>query len=427
MQESFLHYIWQFQYFDKIDLTSTQGETLQVIRTGIHNTHAGPDFSDAKVRIGLMSWAGNVEIHVASSEWESHRHHLDRSYDSVILHVVWEDDKPVKLEDGSLLPTLVLKGKIDPQLLARYRKLMGTSFLIPCARQFAHVPNVIKLSMMDRVLVERLEEKSAAVTELLDYNNNDWDETTYQLLAKNFGFKVNSQPFFQLAKSVPYKHLARHANNPRQVEAMLFGQAGFLDEAVSESYHKLLRREYKMLAAKYNLLDSRLKASQWKFLRLRPANFPTIRLSQFCALICEQKNIFSRVLEIEDYAQAYQLFEASQGEYWKSHYTFQKGQKAELTKMGSSSIDNIVINTVAPLLVAYGRRQADLSFLDRAQKILEKVQAEDNSILRSWSALGMDVKNAFDSQALIQLFNSYCVPRRCLDCAIGASLLKPGP
>jgi hypothetical protein len=427
MQESFLHYIWQFQYFDKTDLITTQGENLQVLRTGIHNTNAGPDFSDAKVRIGLMSWAGNVEIHVASSEWESHRHHLDRSYDSVILHVVWDDDKPVKLEDGSLLPTLVLKGKIDPQLLTRYRKLMGTSFLIPCARQFTHVPNIIKLSMIDRVLVERLEEKSTAVTELLDYNKHDWDETTYQLLAKNFGFKVNSQPFFQLAKGLPYKHLARHANNSRQVEAMLFGQAGFLDEAVSEPYHKLLRREYKMLAAKYGLLDSRLKSSQWKFLRLRPANFPTIRLSQFCALICEQKNIFSRVLELEDYAAAYQLFEAGQSEYWKSHYTFQKGQKAELMKMGSSSIDNIIINTVAPLLVAYGRRQADLVFLERAQKILEQVQAEDNSILRSWNALGVDVKNAFDSQALIQLFNSYCVPRRCLDCAIGASLLKPGP
>lgn len=427
MQESFLHYIWQFQYFDKTDLSTTQGETLQVIRTGIHNTNAGPDFSDAKVRIGPMSWAGNVEIHVASSEWQNHRHHLDPAYDSVVLHVVWDDDQPVKLDDGSILPTLVLKGKVDPQLLTRYRKLMGTSFLIPCARQFSNVPNIIKLSMMDRVLVERLEEKSAAVTELLEFNNNDWEETTYQLLARNFGFKVNSQPFFQLAKSVPYKYLGRHANNPKQVEAMLFGQAGFLDEAVRESYHKLLRREYKMLATKYSLLDSRLKASQWKFLRLRPANFPTIRLSQFCALICEQKNIFSRVLELENYAAAYQLFEASQSDYWKSHYSFRAGQKAELSKMGSSSIDNIIINTVAPLMVAYGRRQADLTYLERAQKILEEVQAEDNSILRSWTALGVDVKNAFNSQALIQLFNSYCVPRRCLDCAIGACLLKPGP
>ena len=427
MQESFLHYIWQFQYFDKTDLATTQGETLQVIRPGIHNTNAGPDFSDGKVHIGLISWAGNVEIHIASSEWESHRHHLDRAYDSVVLHVVWTDDKPVKLEDGSLLPTVVLQGRIDTQLLMRYRKLMGTSFLIPCARQFANVQNVIKLSMMDRVLVERLEEKSAAVMELLEYNNNDWDETTYQLLARNFGFKVNSQPFFQLAKSVPYKYLGRHADNPKQVEAMLFGQAGFLDEAVGEPYHKLLRREYKMLAAKYNLHDSRIKPSQWKFLRLRPANFPTIRLSQFCALICEQKNIFSRVLELEDYASAYQLFEAGQSEYWKSHYTFKAGQKAELARMGASSIDNVIINTVAPLLVTYGRRKGDLSFLERAQKILESIQAEDNSILRSWSALGLDVKNAFDSQALIQLFNSYCVPRRCLDCAIGAALLKPGP
>jgi len=427
MQESFLHYIWQFQYFDKKDLITTQGETLHIIRPGIHNTDAGPDFSEAKIRIGLMSWAGNIEIHIASSEWENHRHHLDRAYDSVVLHVVWSDDQPVKLDDGSLLPTLVLKGKIDTQLLTRYRKLMGTSFVIPCARQFARVPNVIKLSMIDRVLVERLEEKSGSVIELLEYNNHDWDETTYQLLARNFGFKVNSQPFFQLAKGVPYKYLGRHANNPKQVEAMLFGQAGFLDESVNEPYHKLLRREYKMLATKYNLLDSKLNASQWKFLRLRPANFPTIRLSQFCALVCEQKNIFSRVLELENYRSAYDLFEAGQSEYWKSHYTFRPGEKAELTRMGAASIDNIIINTVAPLLVAYGRRQADTSFLECAQEILEHVPAENNRILRSWMALGMDVKNAFDSQALIQLFNSYCVPRRCLDCAIGASLLKPGP
>lgn len=426
MQESFLHYIWQFQYFDKKDLVTTQGDQLQVIRTGLHNTNAGPDFSDAKVRIGLMSWAGSVEIHIASSEWEAHRHHHDRAYDSVVLHVVWTDDKPVKLGDGSLLPTLVLKGRIDTQLLTRYRKLMGTSFVIPCARSFGKIPDIIKLSMIDRVLVERLEQKSDSVMELLHHNNNDWDETTYQLLAKNFGFKVNSQPFFQLARGVPYKYLGRHADNPKQVEAIVFGQAGFLDEAVTEVYHRLLRREYKILAAKYQLHQSKLKASQWKFLRLRPANFPTIRLSQFCALLCEQKNIFSRILELEDYPSVHRLFKADQSEYWKSHYTFRHGQKAELTRMGTSSIDNIIINTVAPLLVAYGRHHSDTSFLDRAQKILSDVPAENNRILRSWLTLGLDVRNAFTSQGLIQLFNSYCVPRRCLDCSIGASLLKPG-
>lgn len=427
MQESFLHYIWQFQYFDKKDLLTTQGDQLQVIRTGLHNTNAGPDFSDAKVRIGLMSWAGSVEIHISSSEWEAHRHHQDKAYESVVLHVVWADDKPVKLSDGSLLPTLVLKGRIDPQLLTKYRKLMGTSFIIPCARSFANVPDIVKLSMIDRVLVERLEQKSDSVIELLHHNNNDWDATTYQLLAKNFGFKVNSQPFFQLARGVPYKYLCRHADNTKQVEAIIFGQAGFLDEAVADPYHKLLKREYKMLAAKYKLDASKLKASQWKFLRLRPANFPTIRLSQFCALLCEQKNIFSRVLELSDYPSVHRLFQADQSEYWKSHYTFRHGEKAELTRMGSASIDNIIINTVAPLLAAYGRHHGDTSFLDRAQKILSDVPAENNRILRSWLALGVDVKNAFNSQALIQLFNSYCVPRRCLDCAIGASLIKPAP
>jgi hypothetical protein len=407
MQESFLHYIWQFQYFDKTDLLTTQGEKLQIVRIGTHNTNAGPDFSNVKISIGLMSWAGNVEIHIASSEWEAHRHHHDRAYDSVILHVVWTDDKPVRLKDGSFLPTLTLKGRVDTHLLTRYRKLMGTSFIIPCARQFARVPYVVKLGMIERSLVERLEAKSTSVVELLAYNNHDWDETTYQLLAKNFGFKVNSQPFFQLAKGVPYKYLGRHADNPKQVEAMLFGQAGFLDEAAGDTYYRFLRREYNILATKYSLNDSKLQASQWKFLRLRPANFPTVRLKQFCVLICQKKNIFSRVLELDSYASAHRLFQAGD--------------------MGSSSIDNIIINTVTPLLVAYGQRQGDTSFNERAQAILESVAAENNRILRSWAALGLGVKNAFDSQALIQLFNSYCVSRRCLDCAIGACLLKPGP
>jgi Protein of unknown function (DUF2851) len=425
MQELFLHYIWQFQYFNKKELTTTQGDKLEIIRPGLHNTNSGPDFSDAKIKIGVMSWAGNVEIHIHSSEWEQHKHHRDRAYDSVVLHVVWADDKPVILEDGSLLPTLVLKARIDPQLLIRYRKLMGTSFIIPCARSFARIPNAIKLSMTDRVLVERLEQKSMAVLELLKLNNNDWLETTYQLLAKNFGFKINSGPFQQLAKGVPHKILGRHADNPKQVEAIMFGQAGFLDEVVKDSYHKLLRREHKILCAKYNLHDSKLAASQWKFLRMRPANFPTVRLSQFCALICDEKNLFSKIIELQDYHSAFRLFETSQSEFWRTHYSFKKGEKADISHMGASSIDNVIINTVAPILVAYGRYRDDNSYLDRVQGILESVPAENNRILRSWSALGMDVKNAFMSQALIQLFNSYCIPRRCLDCAVGASLLKP--
>ncbi len=425
MQESFLHYVWQFQYFNKKALTTTQGEKIEILRPGVHNTDAGPDFSNAKIRIGVMSWAGDVEIHINSSEWEQHGHHRDRAYDSVILHVVWADDKPVVLEDGSPLPTLVLKARIDPQLLVRYRKLMGTSFVIPCARSFTRIPTAIKMSMTDRVLVERLEQKSQFVHELLKLNNNDWQETTYQLLAKNFGFKINSGPFYQLAKSVPFRILGKHADQPKQVEAILFGQAGFLDEAVKDSYHKLLRREHKMLSAKYKLQHLKLDASQWKFLRMRPANFPTIRLSQFCALICEEKNLFSKIIELSNYRSAFELLETSQSEYWQSHYSFRKNERADIIQMGSTSIDNVIINTVTPLLVAYGRHRDDPSFLERAQAILEAVPAENNRILRSWSTLGLDVKNAFTSQALIQLFNSYCVPRRCLECAIGASLLKP--
>lgn len=426
LQEGFLHFIWQHQYFDKRELLTTSGDRLQVIRPGLYNQHAGPDFSNAKIKIGLMSWAGTVEIHVKSSGWRLHKHQVDQAYDSVILHVVWQDDEPVSLSDGSLLPTLELRNRVDKEMLSRYKQLVGSSLTIPCARSLNTVRNVTRLSMIERSLAERLERKALTVLELLNHNGNDWRETAYQLLARNFGFKVNGDPFFQLAKGLPNKYLDKHANSSLQVEALVFGQAGFLDEKVNHPYHKLLRREYALLGRKYQLTRYKLKSSQWKFLRLRPANFPTIRLSQFCALMVSEPNFFARVLELSDYKSLHRLIQAEQSAFWKEHYTFSPKQGADLTRLGSSSVDSIIINTVAPLLVAYGRHHDEQSLIDRAQTILESTPPEENSIIRSWRDLGQETKNAFDSQALIQLFDSYCTARRCLDCVIGAALLKPG-
>lgn len=425
MQEAFLHYIWQYQYFDKHDLRTVQGDELQVIRPGLLNTHAGPDFSDAKVKIGAISWAGSVEVHIRSSEWKIHRHDTDRAYDTVVLHVVWEDDKPVVREDGTVLPAVELRSRIPNELVLQYRKLLDSGFRIPCMSLLPSVPDIVRNNMLDRALVERLEMKSLEIGALMKLNNGDWEETSYQLLARNFGFKVNAGPFFMLARNLPYRLLQKHIDRPIQVEAMLFGVAGFLAEKAGFEYHRELRREYDLLRKKYRLDGSQLNVSQWKFLRLRPANFPTLRLAQFASLLIHRRNIFSRMIETTDLAALKSWFSTPHSEFWKTHYSFKKRVRERVSTIGESSIGNIAINTVAPFLVAYGRYKDDEVFMARAEHLLRQVGAEDNNIIRTWSEAGWEVKNAFDSQALIQLFSSYCIPRQCLNCSIGAALLKP--
>ena len=426
MQEAFLHYIWQYQYFDKRHLKTVQGEDLQVIRPGLLNHHAGPDFSNAKIKLDHMSWAGSVEVHIRSSEWKAHHHDNDDAYDNVILHVVWEDDKPVIHDDGTILPAVELRGRISDDLVLQYKKLLTSGFTIPCMQSLQSVPEVIRHNMLDRTVIERLEAKSRDINELLSANNGDWEETAYQSLARSFGFKVNAEPFMQLAKGLPYKILQKHIDKPLQIEAMLFGVAGFLSGKTGFDYHKQLRREYDLLRTKYQLHKSELNVSQWKFLRLRPANFPSLRLAQFAAVLTQRRNIFSQIIGSTDFGALKDWFTAPQSDFWTTHYTFKKRVNGSVNSMGASSIENIVINTIAPFLVAYGKSRDDDMFVERAGDLLKQLNAESNTITRNWTDAGWGVKNAFDSQALIQLFNSYCIPRQCLNCSIGAALLKPG-
>jgi hypothetical protein len=426
MQEAFLQFLWQYQYFERTDLKTVQNEPIQVLRPGMLNQNAGPDFSNARVIIDGISWVGSVEVHLRSSEWFAHHHNNDGSYESVVLHVVWENDKAVTHEDGTELPTLELRSRVLPELLTGYRKLMHSAFQIPCAKQLHDVADLIRNSMLDRVMIERLEVKSGVVVELFEGNNGDWEETAYQLLARNFGFKLNSEPFLQLARSLPYKFLRKHIDRPIQVEAMLFGVAGFLTERSGTDYHRLLRREYGMLRGKYQLERSELHASQWKFMRLRPANFPSLRLAQFAALITLRKNFFSNLIETSEVQKLSEWLRVSQSEFWTVHYSFKKRKKETVWNMGKESVENVAVNTLVPLLVAYGKSKDEQSYIERAENLLRQVGAERNRITRQWSDAGWQVKNAFDSQALIQLFNSYCTPRRCLNCSIGTALLKPG-
>jgi hypothetical protein len=425
LTESFLHYVWQFQYFDKKDLTTTKGEDILVSYPGMKNTHAGPDFSDAKILIGDLEWRGSVEIHIKASGWNDHHHGDDAAYENVVLHVVWENDKPIDRSDGSAMPTLELKNRVDLALWNKYKKLFTSADSIPCARSWYSVSDLVKLSMIDKAVTQRLETKANDVIAVLDKNQGDWDETCYQLLCRNFGFKVNNDPFFQLAQALPLKILLKHRNQPAQVEALLFGQAGFLEKDVKgDEYFRHLVREFNLLSKKHNLESKRLHKSQWRFLRLRPANFPTLRLSQLAALLQQKSNLFSTLLARVTYSELVEWLNVEQSAYWKTHYDFGK-TSAHVSSIGKSSIENIVINTVTPMLAAYSMTHDDQQFMDRAVDLLQHLPAEKNKITRHWVELGYDVKTASDSQGLIELYNSFCLKRRCLECNVGSSLIRP--
>jgi len=425
MQESLLHYIWQFQYFDHTNLQTTAGDSILVFHPGFRNTHAGPDFSNARIKIGDLEWIGNVEIHIHSSGWNDHKHSTDPAYENVVLHVVWREDAPVRRNDNSVIPTLELQGKVHDSLLIQYNKLLLNPEPIPCSASLPQVRPVTTLAMIDKALMSRLESKAEVILEAFRRNNNDWEETCFQMLSRNFGFKVNAEPLTALSRSLPYRFLMKHGDNLTQVEALLFGQAGFLDDDTDDAYFRLLRREYLFLSQKFSLRENKLRKSQWKFLRLRPANFPTIRVSQFAGLLHTQRNIFSKLMEATGYTELTALLSCSQSEYWQHHYLFGRYIEAGIGPLGKMSIDNLIVNTAVPLMVAFGRSRDDQDLVDRAVRILEEVSPEENSITKKWSTLGLKSRNAFDTQALIELHNNYCLRRKCLDCSIGSSLIRP--
>lgn len=425
MSESFLHYLWQFQYFDKKELKTTAGDNLVIFKSGILNSDAGPDFSQAKLNVDGIDWAGSVEIHIMSSGWIDHGHHHDQAYENVVLHVVWEEDKPIYRNDGTSLPTLALKGRVDEQLMTKYQKLINNASVIPCEHSFRKSDSLLKLSMIDKALMKRLEDKANRVSSWLNQNNGDWEETAYQLLAANFGFKVNKEPFLQLAKALPYKIIQKHRDQPLQIEALVFGQAGFLVTKNKDEYITKLFREYEFLSRKYSLQSSQMNPAQWKYLRLRPANFPTLRLAQFATLLHSRKNIFSNLIEVVSHKDLQQFFELTPSAYWQTHYRFGKKAKRLVYNFGEESTNTVIINSVVPLLVAYGRSNDDWSFVDRAVNILQQVPTEKNRVVTLWKDLGYTSKSAFDSQGLIELYQNFCQSRQCLNCVIGSSILKP--
>lgn len=417
MTERLLQFIWQFQYFNKTGLTTSSGENLLIIFPGQLNTNQGPDFINARVSIGNTVWAGSIELHVKTSDWNRHKHTGDENYKNVILHVVWEDD----MDEADDLPLLEIKTRIAKLLLKRYELLMGSSAFVPCAESIHNIKEIAWKSWKERLLAERLIRKSKLIETYLGENNFHWEETFWWLLARNFGMKVNADAFEAIARSVPVNLLAKNKNQIHHLEALLLGQAGLLENDFEEEYPKLLKREYKFLVQKYHLRPISIPLF---FLRMRPGNFPTIRLAQLAMLVHTSAHLFSRIKEASSAKEVRGWFDVAANDYWHYHYRPGEASSYKKKNLGSPMITSIIINTVVPVLFAYGNYKNEKQYKEKALEWLEDIQAEKNTITSGFSTLKITSKNAWDSQALIELKNEYCNKKKCLDCAVGNAILK---
>lgn len=422
MNEEFLHYLWKYRLLRE-PLITTSGESVEVIRPGIHNPDSGPDFTDARIRIGDTTWVGNVEIHLYSSDWKSHRHDQDEAYNNVILHVVLHHDIAIFRNNGQEIPCLVCADLIPPELYEKYKNLMSSRLWIPCARIIRFCSPITIKSTIESLMVERLDKKTEAIEHSLKLLNFDWEETFYRILARTFGLQINSLPFEMLASSIAYRTLLRHNNMPLQVEALLFGQAGMLNKDFTDFYPTSLKNEFSFLKQKYSLIP--LNESLWKFMRLRPAAFPTVRISQFAGLIQKSGALFAEIIETTSLQRLRELFRVSASEYWNNHYRFEVQAKDDKPKViGEETLDLVMINAVVPMLFVYGKMHHHDEITNRALSFLEELPAESNAVVKKWKSLGVEVKDAFSSQALLHLKQVYCDPKRCLNCRIGGELLR---
>jgi hypothetical protein len=420
MKEEFLQFIWKHALFTKTELKTTDGRAVEIISCGQPNTDSGPDFFNAKVRIDETTWAGNIEIHQKSSHWYLHKHDIDAAFDNVILHVVEQHDKPVWIKNHEL-PTLIIT--YPAEILQNYEELLRSEKWIACEELFQKYDPFLIRFWFSSLMIERLQSKTDDIITILKQNQNNWNETFYQLLARNFGMKTNSLPFELLAKSLPLQILSKHKNDLFQTEALLFGQSGLLNETLlGDDYYLSLRKEYSFLYKKYNL--SGIESHLWKFMRLRPVNFPTIRIAQLAMLIHHSSALFSRILETENMDELRKLFSVKASEYWDTHYRFNKISEDNHPKvLGETAFENLVINTIVPLLFVYGDQHLDQKMKDRALLLLENLAPESNQIIKKWHELGIESRSAFETQALLQLKNRYCDCKKCLNCQLGAKII----
>jgi len=418
--EKFLHYIWKNKLFNAENLVDDEGNRIIILTTGTHNTDAGPDFFNAKIKTGNTVWAGNVEIHIQSSDWYKHKHHKDKGYNNVILQVVLENNRETFSEDNKKIPTAILEFNKD--IYEKYQKLINNEQVISCKNFISEIDTFYLNNWFSSLLFERAEQKTEYAKTLLDYKTGNWEELFYITTAKSFGFKVNALPFELLAKSLPSIILAKHKNNKFQIEALLFGQAGMLENNLQDDYFQKLKKEYHFLKTKYKLTS--VENHLWKFLRIRPSNFPTIRISQFADLIYKSSHLFSEIIETKNISELEKMFDIQASEYWNTHYNFGKESPFKEKRFGKSAVKNILINTVIPILFLYGQEKDKIEVTEKAIVFLENIKAEKNNITKKWENTGLKIKNAYFSQALIQLYNEYCMKKRCLDCRIGHQFIQ---
>lgn len=420
MNEMLLQFIWQYRLYNPASLRTTQGDPIVVVHPGVRNTDAGPDFEAARVKVGKETLVGNVELHVRTSDWYRHAHTSDLRYSNLILHVVYEDDVA---EEILPFAKLVLGSHIPAYVIDQYTNLIQTTHAIPCAAQLPKVSSISKEAWLNRLLAERWETKLSEWRDLLSASAGDWRNLLYWRMAANFGFKVNAAPFLMLAQATPLNVLARHKDNLFQIEALLFGQAGMLEGSFREVYPNELKKEYEYLSTKYKLHS--IPVHIWKFMRMRPPNFPTVRIAQFAALVHRSVHLFAQLAERASVQEIVELLQVSASSYWTTHYRFDEEHTRPYVKaLGADSVDNLIVNTVAPIQFLYAHYHGHTSQQEAAIDLLAALAADHNNITSLWAKHGWQPENAAQSQALIQLFNKYCSSKRCLECAVGLSIIR---
>lgn len=421
MKEDFLHYIWKFKKFDSLNLKSVQGELITILKTGDYLELAGPDFFNAHIEIGNQKWAGNVEIHLKSSDWYLHNHEKDPAYKNVILHVVWENDTAIFRENNTEIPVLVLKDYVSKEIIENYKALVSPKTWIFCERELRDIDRFVFKNWQERLFFERLERKSKFIAQLLEETNQDWEAVLFCLLAKNFGLNTNGNSFLQISMAIPFSVIRKESFEIENLEALLFGTAGLLEVEKEDVYYKDLKFRYFYLLHKYQIEKTYTEPLQ--FFKLRPDNFPTIRLSQLAALYHKHQNLFSKVIDLKSVDAVYRLLSVSASSYWQNHYQFDKESPKKSKTLSKSFIDLLIINTIIPLQFTYSYIIGE-SISEDLIDFMNEVTSEKNVIIDKFNSFGLQSKTAFESQTLLELKNEYCERKACLKCAIGLELLK---
>ena len=421
MKEDFLHYVWQFKKFNVLEAKTVQGDAIAIHHCGQYLKQSGPDFFNAQLAIGNQKWAGNVEIHVKSSDWYIHNHQSDATYDSVILHVVWEHDTEVFRHDNTEIPVLELKHYVSPEVLSSYNALSAAKSWIYCEKHLESIDSFVFDNWKERLFFERLERKSQPISEMAKASGNDWEAVLFSFLAKSFGLNTNGETFFAMAQSLPFSVVRRESFEFENLEALFFGRTGMLDNNYEDVYYKDLKQRYDYIIHKYRVEPKYVDSPE--FFKHRPDNFPTIRLSQLAQLYHQNQNLFSKIIEAGSIQDIYKVFNVQASAYWQSHYTFDKESARKRKALTLSFVDLIIINTIIPFKFAYNR-SVGKEDTEQLVTVLREIAPEKNTIMDKFAAFKVKPESAYDTQALLQMKNEYCANRRCLQCAIGLELLK---